>query len=100
MCIRDSNIGYVVGTSTAKMSKTTDGGATWTVDPLLPATTYYNVHAFSESRVMVAGSSSSTFNIRFTTNGGVFLDDSSAGKNTNFTIAFFYFFCWFVGGIS
>jgi len=96
----DANIGYVVGTSTAKMSKTTDGGATWTVDPLLPATTYYNIHAFSENRVMVAGSVSSTFNIRFTTNGGVFWNDAAAGTSTIYTLAFFDSLVGFAGSIS
>ncbi|MBK7629550.1 MAG: T9SS type A sorting domain-containing protein [Ignavibacteriales bacterium] len=96
----DDNIGYVVGTSATKMSKTTDGGATWTVDPLLPATTYYNVHAFSENRVMVAGSVSSTFNIRFTTNGGVFWNDAAAGTSTIYTLACFDSLVGFAGSFS
>lgn len=96
----DANIGYVVGTSATKMAKTTDGGATWTVDPLLPATTYYNVHAFNENRVMVAGSVSSTFNIRFTTNGGVFWNDAAAGTSTIYTLAFFDTLVGFAGSSS
>jgi photosystem II stability/assembly factor-like uncharacterized protein len=96
----DDNIGYVVGTSTAKMSKTTDGGATWTIDPLLPATTYYNVHAFSESRVMVAGSASGTFNIRLTTNGGTTWNTAAAGTSTIYTLAFFDSLVGFAGSFS
>jgi photosystem II stability/assembly factor-like uncharacterized protein len=96
----DANIGYTVGTSLTKMAKTTDGGNTWAVDPLLPATTYYNVHAFSESRVMVAGSSSSTFNIRLTTDGGTSWNTAAAGTSTIYTLAFFDTLVGFAGSSS
>lgn len=85
----DANYGFVVGTSSTKMAKTTDGGTTWTVDALLPAVTYYDVEAFNTSKIIVAGSTSASANIRWTTDGGTSWNAVAAGTSTIYSLAFF-----------
>ncbi|MEJ5262328.1 MAG: hypothetical protein WHT45_06585, partial [Ignavibacterium sp.] len=96
----DANNGFVVGTSTAKMAQTTDGGATWTVNPTLPATTYYDVNAFSINRIVVGGATNTGGNIRLTTDGGNTWSVSAAGTGTIYTLAFFDTLIGFAGSTS
>ncbi|QQS37773.1 MAG: T9SS type A sorting domain-containing protein [Ignavibacteriales bacterium] len=84
----DASNGFVVGTSSTKLAKTTDGGNTWTVDPLLPATTYYALHAFSTTNIVVGSNTSSSANIRVTTDGGTSWNAAAAGTSTIFSLAF------------
>ncbi|NUM71043.1 MAG: T9SS type A sorting domain-containing protein [Ignavibacteriaceae bacterium] len=85
---RDANNGYVAGTSSIKLSTTTDGGATWVTNAALPATTYYDFEVFSPNRIIVAGSVNSTFNVRLTTDGGTTWQTAAAGTSTIYSLAF------------
>uniref|UniRef100_A0A832G8A8 T9SS type A sorting domain-containing protein n=1 Tax=Ignavibacterium album TaxID=591197 RepID=A0A832G8A8_9BACT len=96
----DANNGYVVGTSAAKMSKTTDGGLTWTVDQTLPSTTFYDIKAFTTQRIVLASATSSGGNIRTTTNGGSNWNVAAAGNGTIFSLAFFDSLIGFAGSSS
>ena len=96
----DANNGFVVGTSATKMAKTTDGGTTWTVDPLLPATTYYDVEAFSTSRIIVGGTTNTGANIRWTSDAGATWNPVAAGTSTIYSLAFFDTLVGFAGSSS
>jgi len=85
----DQNVGYVVGTSTAKLAVTTDAGNTWTINSSLPATTYYNVHAFNQNKIIVCGTTNASANIRVTTDGGATWTAVAAGTGTLYSLAFF-----------
>ncbi len=96
----DANNGYVVGTSAAKMSKTTDGGLTWTVDPTLPSTTFYDIEAFTTQRIVLASATSSGGNVRVTSDGGGTWNVAVAGTGTVFSLAFFDSLIGFAGSSS
>lgn len=100
MTFLDANNGYVVGTSSVKMSKTTNGGTTWTVDPLLPSTTYYDVEALSTNKIIVGGSTSAGANIRWTSDGGTSWNPVAAGTSIIYSFAFLDTLIGFAGSGS
>ncbi|OQY73053.1 MAG: hypothetical protein B6D45_08495, partial [Ignavibacteriales bacterium UTCHB3] len=80
--------GYIVGTSSVKLSRTTDGGSTWVTNATLPATTYYALQYFSANHIIVAGSTNASANVRVTTDGGATWTASAAGTGTIYDIEF------------
>lgn len=84
----DASNGFLVGTSTFRMSSTTDGGQTWVMNSNLPSTTYYAVHAFSTNKIIVAGSANGGFNVRITTDGGATWTGAAAGTGTLYALEF------------
>ncbi len=85
---RDANNGYVAGTSSFKLSTTTDGGNSRVVYAALPSTTYYDLEVFSANRIIAEGSVNLNFNIRMTTDGGSTWQTSAAGTSTVYSPAF------------
>ncbi len=65
----NSTLGFAVGTTSMRIYKTTDGGNTWAQAwGDLPSTTCYSVYASDENNIVMSTSSG---NMRITTNGGV-----------------------------
>jgi len=84
----DSLTGYVAGTSYFKVSKTTDGGATWSVMSSLPLTTYYTLAVSPSGKLFAGGFNNSSANIRYSTDGGTSWATASAGTSTINDIVF------------
>ncbi len=85
----NDTVGYIVGTGTIRMMKTTDAGNSWTMNSLLPSTTYYGLKVFNENKILVGGSTSSSANIRITTDAGSTWNTFAAGTGTVYSFAFF-----------
>ncbi|MDY0083171.1 MAG: hypothetical protein RBR74_08320 [Ignavibacteriaceae bacterium] len=96
----DSNIGYIVGTATIRMMKTTDAGDTWTMNSVLPSTTYYGLKVFNENKILVGGSVNAGANIRITTDGGTTWTPDTLGNGTIYSFAFFDSLLGFAGSSS
>ncbi len=68
-------VGYAAGTSSGRLAKTTDGGATWTLNTIIPSGTYYDVYSKGDT-VIVATTAG---NIRRSTDGGATWTQISTG---------------------
>lgn len=61
-------VGYVAGTSSIRIAKTTDGGFSWTPNTAITSATYYDVWSPDENLIVA---SSTSGNIRRSTDGGL-----------------------------
>lgn len=94
------DVGYIVGTSTIRLMKTTDAGDSWTMNTNLPSTTYFGLQVFDENKIIVGGSTSSSANIRTTTDGGATWNAIAAGNGTIYSFAFMDSLLGFAGSSS
>ena len=75
----NAQTGYLCGTSTLKLQKTTNGGLNWVQVPNLGTTTLYSVYASDTNNIFLTSTSG---NIYFTTNAGVNWTTSNVGTTS------------------
>ena len=75
----NAQTGYLCGTSTYKVMKTTDAGASWVQTPNLGALTFYDIYASDTNNIVVC---STTGNLYVTSNGGVNWTTTTVGTTS------------------
>lgn len=74
----NNNTGYIAGTTSGRIAKTTNGGLNWTLNTLIPSGTYYDVYTANDTTILVASTSG---NIQRSTDGGTTWTAVSTGAS-------------------
>lgn len=75
----NAQTGYLCGTSTYKIQKTTNGGLNWSAVPFTATSTLYSVNAPDTNNIIVTSTSGNTY---FTTNAGLNWTTSNVGTTS------------------
>jgi photosystem II stability/assembly factor-like uncharacterized protein len=82
----NDTIGYLAGTTSGRLARTTDGGMNWTLNTIIASGTFYDVWSPDDTLILVATTSG---NIRRSTDGGLTFSVVNVGHTaTNYNFAF------------